>query len=89
VNLIPKFYARQRMIQFPQGFYFGHIIADECQVLRNPMTGWSRLVRMLIKSAYASRTPAQIDQAPASLVLVSATPALNVQADYRGLCSLF
>lgn len=82
-----KFYVRYRMKPFPEGFWFQHIILDECQVVRNPSTGWSRAVRMMIRGGYRART--QSDAPHTSLMMVSATPAINSHTDYRGLAGLF
>lgn len=86
--LKPKFYRRYQMMQLPEGFYFQHIILDECQTVRNAHTGWSRLVRLMIRAAYSVERD-DIETNPSSLVLVSATPAINKQTDYRGIMSLF
>jgi hypothetical protein len=82
-----KFIRKFKLAAFPKGFYFQHVIADECQLIRNPWTGFSRLVRLLIKMSYRSR--ADKEENPSSLLLVSATPAINQITDYRGLSSLF
>lgn len=42
-----RFFERYRTSQLPTGFWFGKIIADECQTVRNPPTGFSRLLRMV------------------------------------------
>lgn len=85
-KMVGKFFVRYRMKPFPSGFWFQHIIMDECQVVRNPNTGWSRAIRMIIRNAYQDREDRETN--PASLMLVSATPAINQQSDYRGLASL-
>lgn len=71
-----------------QGCASRNIILDECQTVHNPHTGWSRLVRLMIRAA-SSVERDDIETNPSSLVLVSATPAINMQTDYRGLMSLF
>lgn len=82
-----KFIAKYSLVRFPKGFYFQHFVVDECQLVRNPMTGISRLLRLLIKMSYRSRSDKETS--PSSLVMVSATPAINQVTDYRGLSSLF
>ncbi|KAG8161730.1 hypothetical protein KVR01_008717 [Diaporthe batatas] len=87
VQKVAKFLSKFNLLDFPKGFYFQHIVADECQFVRNPLTGFSRLLRLLIKMSYRNRPDKE--QNPSSLVLVSATPAINQVTDYRGLSSLF
>lgn len=82
-----KFFPIYKAVPFPAGFFFGHIIIDECHTIRNRATTWSRLLRIWIKAAYKAR--ADSDTNPATLVMVSATPAINRRADYRGISSLF
>lgn len=88
VDWQPKFFYRYQMMEFPKGFYFSHIILDECQTVRNAFTAWSRLIRLIIRGSYTSGRD-DADSNPTSLVLVSATPAINRQSDYRGLADLF
>ncbi|KAF3768339.1 hypothetical protein M406DRAFT_71392 [Cryphonectria parasitica EP155] len=45
VQMQPRFYRRYCMTRFPEGFYFQHIILDECYTVCNYNTGWSRAVR--------------------------------------------
>lgn len=85
---IIKFVPVQRLMKFPPGFYFDCIIADECHTIRNPYTGFSRLIRLMVRAAHKGRTEEDCLENPASLILVSATPAINKITDCRGLSSL-
>lgn len=84
ISMKPKYVKCYRMMAFADGFRVDHMICDEAHLLRNASTRWSRLIRRIIKLAQPD-----VETNPATLVLVSATPAINDISDYRGLSSLF
>lgn len=85
-NMSIRYIKCYRMAAFPHRFRWGHIICDEAHLLRKGNTSWSRGLRLNIKLSYQGPEP---EKNPMSLVLVSATPAINDISDYRGLSSLF
>lgn len=84
-KMVPRFVKKYKVMVFPVGFYFEHMNADECHVLRNPRATWSRLFRIFIKMSHKYRK----DEKTSSILLVSATPAINDISNYRGLSNLF
>lgn len=83
---LPKFCKKYQIQVLPKGFYFEHIICDKTHAIRNPRTSWSRLIRAIIELAHRYRTDRE---GTSTLLLVSATPAINDISDYRWLRSLF
>lgn len=84
--MIPIFIAKYKLARFPKGFYFNYIIANKCQLVRNSQTSFSQMLQLIIKIGL--KCVSRFMPLP-SLVLVSATLAINQLLDYYGLSSLF